>query len=150
MTRKQFVKLERAKDLLELIHSDICGPLNVKTYRGMEYLITFTDDYSRYGYIYLIKKQVRCTTKIYRIQGRGRNQLGRKIKLVRTDQGGAYMSDIFETFCKENRIIHQLTISYTPQQNGVAERRNRTLIDMVRSMLSNANLSSTFWGEALD
>ena len=61
------------------------------------------------------------------------NQLGRNIKMLRSDCGGEYMSDPFNDFLKENGIIHQLIMSYTPQQNGVVERRNRTLLDMVRS-----------------
>ena len=77
------------------------------------------------------------------------NQLGRNIKMLRLDCGGEYMSNPFSDFLKENGIIHQLTMSYTPQQNGIAKTRNRTLLDMVRSMLSHSSLGSTFWGEAI-
>ena len=77
------------------------------------------------------------------------NQLGRNIKILRSDCGGEYMSDPFSDFLKENGIIHQLTMSYTPQQNGVAERCNTTLLDMVRSMLNHSSLGSIFWGEAI-
>ena len=114
MTRKPFEKLERAKDLLELIHSDICGPLNVKTHRGMKYFITFTDDYSRYGYIYLLKNRSDALQKFIEFKAEVENQLGRKIKTLRTDRGGEYMAEIFESFCKENGIIHQLTSFYIP------------------------------------
>jgi transposase InsO family protein len=77
------------------------------------------------------------------------NQLDRKVKALRMDRGREYLSDEFKQMCEEKRILRQLTIPYTPQQNGVAERRNRTLLEMVRSMMVQANLSITFWGDAL-
>ena len=72
-----------------------------------------------------------------------------KIKTLRTDRGREYLSDQFKSFFDEKGIARQLTIPYTPQQNGVAERRNRTLLDMVRSMMAQANLPISFWGDAL-
>ena len=78
-----------------------------------------------------------------------KNQLNVKIKTLRTDRGREYLSDQFKSFCDEKGIAKQLTIPYTPQQNGVAERRNRTLLDMVRSMMAQANLPISFWGDVL-
>ena len=72
------------------------------------------------------------------------NQLNVKIKTLRTDRGSEYLFDQFKIFCDEKGIARQLTIPYTPQQNGVAERRNRTLLDMVRSMMARANLPISF------
>ena len=77
------------------------------------------------------------------------NQLDRKVKTLRTDRGGEYTSTAFDDICNEKGIEHQFTIPYTPQQNGVAERRNRTLFDMIRSMMSQAQLPISFWGDAL-
>ena len=77
------------------------------------------------------------------------NQLNKKIKILRTDHGGEYTSGILDDFCKENGIVHHYTLPYTPQQNGVAERRNRILMDMVRSMMAYSDLPLSFWGEAL-
>ena len=77
------------------------------------------------------------------------NRLSTKIKALKTDQGREYLSEQFKKFCDEKGIARQLTIPYTPQQNGVAERRNRTLFDMVRSMMAQANLPIFFWGDAL-
>jgi transposase InsO family protein len=77
------------------------------------------------------------------------NQLNKKIKVLRTDRGGEYTSGILDDFCKENGIVHHHTLPCTPQQNGVAERRNRTLMDMVRSMMAYSDLPLSFWGEAL-
>jgi transposase InsO family protein len=77
------------------------------------------------------------------------NKLSTKIKALRTDRGREYLSEQFKNFYDEKGIARQLTIPYTPQQNGVAERRNRTLFDMVRSMMAQANLPISFWGDAL-
>ena len=76
-------------------------------------------------------------------------QLERRIKTLRTDRGREYLSNLFKEFCEEKGIRMQLTIHGTQQQNGVAERRNRTLLDMVRSMMAHANLPISFWGDAL-
>ncbi|GJX43241.1 retrotransposon protein, putative, ty1-copia subclass [Tanacetum coccineum] len=103
MTRKSFPhRPERATDLLGIIHTDVCGPLRHVSRQGASYFITFTDDYSRYGYVYLLKHK------------------------------------------------HELTPPYTPQHNGVSERRNRTLLDMVRSMMNLTTLPLSFWDYALE
>ena len=78
------------------------------------------------------------------------NQLGRSIKLLRSDRGGEYLSQEFQDHLKECGIVSQLTPPATPQWNGVSERRNRTLLDMVRSMMSQADLPNSFWGHALE
>ena len=77
------------------------------------------------------------------------NQLNTKIKFLRTDRGREYLSNLFNAYCDEKGIARQLTIPYTPQQNGVAEIRNMTLLDMVRSMIMQAKLPISFWGDAL-
>ena len=99
----------------------------------MLYFVTFIDDFSWYGHIYLMHKKSEVFEKFQEYKKEVENQLGRNIKILRSDCGGEYMSDPFNDFLKENEIIHQLTMSYTPQQNGVVERHNRTLLDMVRS-----------------
>ena len=76
-------------------------------------------------------------------------QSGRKIKCLRTDNGGEYKNDLFQKICEENGIVRHFTVKNTPQQNGVAERMNRTLLEKVRCMLSNAGLGKEFWAEAI-
>ena len=78
------------------------------------------------------------------------NQLGKSIKVLRSDRGGEYLSQEFQDYLKESGFLSQWTPPYMPQLNGVSERRNRTLLDMVRSMMSHANLSKSFWGYALN
>ena len=78
------------------------------------------------------------------------NQLGKRIKIIQSDRGGEYLLGDFKDYLTENGIISQLTAPGTPQQNGVAERSSRTLLDMVRSMLSYLTLPISFWGYALN
>ncbi|RVW95242.1 Retrovirus-related Pol polyprotein from transposon TNT 1-94 [Vitis vinifera] len=148
----------RATELLECIHSDIWGPYSIPTINGHKYFISFIDDFSRYSYVYLIREKSEALDvfKIYKAEVE--NQLNRRIKSVRSDRGGEYYGrftesgqhlSAFALFLREHGIIANYTMPGTPEQNGVAERRNRTLIDMVRSMMSNSTLPEFLWGEAL-
>ena len=150
MTKRPFSgKGQRADEPLQLIHSDVCGPINVQARGGYEYFVTFIDDYSRYGYIYLMHRKSETFGKFKEFQAEAEKQLGKSIKSLRSDRGGEYVDDEFKVHLVEHGIISQLTAPGTPQQNGVAERRNRTLLDMVRSMLSYSTLPNSFWGYAL-
>ncbi|GJX51287.1 retrotransposon protein, putative, ty1-copia subclass [Tanacetum coccineum] len=151
MARKPYShQVERAKDLLGLIHTDVCGPFKIMSRQGASYFVTFTDDFSRYGYVYLLKHkhEVFETFKVF--QKEVENQLGKTIKSLRSDRGGEYMSQEFLDHLKEHGIIAHRTPPYTPQNNGVSERRNRTLLDMVRSMMSQTTLPKSFWDYALE
>ncbi|KAK8682776.1 hypothetical protein V6N13_055150 [Hibiscus sabdariffa] len=143
-------KGERASDLLGLIHSDACGPMNTQARGGFQYFITFTDDFSRYGYIYLMRHKSKALERFKEFKNEVQNQHGKSIKELRSDRGGEYLSQDFDELLKECGIVSQLTPPGTPQWNGVSERRNRTLLDMVRSMMSHSDLPISFWGHALD
>nr|GEV47134.1 hypothetical protein [Tanacetum cinerariifolium] len=151
MTKKPFLhKTEKVKDVLGLIRTDFCGPLRHVSKKGASYFITFTDDYSRYGYVYLLKHkhEVFETFKVFKSEVE--NQLEKAIKAIRFDRGGEYISQEFKDYLKACGIVQQLTPPYTPQHNGVSERRNRTLLNMVRSMMSLATLPLSFWDYALE
>ncbi|KAK8665989.1 hypothetical protein V6N13_006142 [Hibiscus sabdariffa] len=151
MTKAPFTgKGERASDLLGLIHSDVCGPMNTQARGGFQYFITFTDDFSRYGYIYLMRHKSDALEKFKEFKNEVQNQHGKSIKALRSDRGGEYLSQDFDELLKECGIVSQLTPSGTPQWNGVSERRNRALLDMVRSMMSHTDLPTSFWGYALE
>ena len=117
---------------------------------GFYYFITFTDDFSRYRYVYLLKNKSESFDKFKEYKAEVEKQIGGSIKTLRSDRGGEYLSQEFKSFLKECGIVSQLTPPGTPQWNGVYERRNRTLLDMVRSMMSLADLPISFWGYALD
>ncbi|GKA70429.1 retrotransposon protein, putative, ty1-copia subclass [Tanacetum coccineum] len=150
-TRKPYShQVERAKDLLGLIHTDVCGPFKIMSRQGASYFITFTDDFSRYGYVYLLKHkhEVFKTFKVF--QKEVENQLGKTIKSLCSDHEGEYTSQVFLDYLKDHGIIAHRTPPYTPQHNDVSERRNRTLLDMVRSMMSQTTLPKSFWDYAFE
>ncbi|KAD3336445.1 hypothetical protein E3N88_31964 [Mikania micrantha] len=147
----------RSMGLLELIHTDICGPFPAGI-GGRKSFISFIDDYSRYMYLYLIHEKFEYLETFKNFKAEVENQLDRKIKVVRSDRGGEYYErhtdvgqspGLFYEFCKSQGIVNQYTMPRTPQQNSVAKRRNRALMDMARSMLSNCNLPEFLWTEAL-
>ena len=130
MTRSPFNgRVERVDDLLGIIHTDVCGPMSVSTRNGCHYFVTYTDDLSRYGYIYLMKHKSETFDKFKEFQKEVENQLNKKIKHLRSDRGGEYLSFEFEMHLKECGIVPQRTPAGTPQNNGVSERCNRTLLD---------------------
>ena len=142
--------MERATDLLEIIHTDICDPMNVEARGGYRYFLTFTDDLRRYGYIYLMKHKSETFEKFKEFQSEVENHRNKKIKFLRSDCGGEYLSYEFGLHLKQSGIVLQLTPPGTPQRNGVSERRNHTLLDMARSMMSLIGLPLSFWGYALE
>src|SRR4051812_25730113 len=117
---------------------------------GYRYVLTFTDDLSRYGYIYFMKHKSETFEKFKEFQSEVKNQRNKKIKFLRSDRGGEYLSYEFGEHLKKCGILSQLTPPGTPQHNGVSERRNRTPLDMVRSMMSLTDLPLSFWGYALE
>nr|GEW78166.1 hypothetical protein [Tanacetum cinerariifolium] len=151
MTKKPFPhRTERATSLLEIIHTDVCGPLRHVSRQGASYFITFTNDYSHYGYVYLLKHkhEVLETFKVFKNEME--NQLGKTIKALRLDRRGEYIIQEFKDYLKACGIVKQLTPLYTSQHNRVFERRNRTLLDMVRSMMKLTTQSLSFWNYALE
>ena len=135
-TRLPFGKAKRACFPLELIYSDICCRMNVRERHGAQYFITFIDDFTRFGHVYLISHRYEAMDCFKSYSALFENQLNTKIKSLQTHRGREYLYDLFKTYYDEKGIARQLTISYTPQQNGVAERMTKTLLDMVRSMMA--------------
>ena len=149
MTRSPFVgQMKRANEVLEIIHSDVCGPFKEMARGGFYYFITFIDDLSRYGHLFLMKNKSESFEKFKEFKAQVENQTGKSIKTLRSDRGGEYLSTEFIEFLKEHGIVSQLTPPGTPQLNGVSERRNHTLVDMVRSMMSYTDLPISLWGFA--
>ena len=148
MARECFKPVERSTKPLELIHSDVCDMKVVQTKGGKKYFITFIDDCTRYYYVYLSRSKNEAIEAFIQYTNEFENQLNKKIKVLRSDRGREYESP-FGEFCLEYGIVHQTTASYSPQQNGVAERKNRTLKDMMNVMLISFGLPQNLWGEAI-
>ncbi|GMP43110.1 hypothetical protein CsSME_00012606 [Camellia sinensis var. sinensis] len=139
----------RATRPLELVHTDECGPSKPMSNGQNRYFLTFIDDYSQKTWVYFLKRKSEVFSIFKEFKAFVEKQSGYYIKTLRSDQGGEYTSNAFENYCKEHGIKHQTTLSYMPQLNGVAERKNRTILDMARSMLKGKGLPKQFWAEAV-
>ena len=139
----------RSDEPLGLVHSDVCGKLDTPSLSGGKYFLTFIDDKTRYVWVYVLKRKDQVFERFLEWKAFAEKSTGRKLKVLRTDNGGEYTSAQFKTYLKREGVRHEVTVPKTPQQNGVAERMNRTLIEGVRSMLAFARMPNKFWGEAL-
>ena len=125
----------RAAAILELIHSNVCGPMSTMSLSGHEYYVTFIDDYSKKTWIYFLKAKGELFSRFQEFKALVENQTGKKIKVLRSDNGGEYTSNEFQDFYTQGGIRRQLIVPYNPQQNGVAEKKNRAIIGATRAML---------------
>lgn len=140
---------KRAAQPLELLHSDICGPMPVCSWGGARYLMTITDDYSRKSWGYLLRNKSEVMSTFITFKAIVENQTGLRIKTLRSDGGGEYCGAKFEAYLRNEGIVHQVTVPHTPQQNGVSERLNRTIMERTRCMLMESGLRREYWGEAV-
>ncbi|CAI7886662.1 unnamed protein product [Closterium sp. NIES-53] len=140
----------RASTPLELVHTDVCGPMQTPDReKGSKCFITFLDDLSRLSWVTLVKNKDEVAKVFKRWIRYAEREAGAKVKILRFDQGGEYMGKDLESFLEDRGITHQLSVAYMPQQNGAAERLNRTLIDLARAMLAHAQMDHTWWGAAM-
>lgn len=121
--------------MLELVHTDVYGPLKVKSFGGALYFITFIDDYSRKLWVFALKTKDHVLEKFKEFLVLVERQLGKRLKYIHTDNGGEYYGP-FDVYFKQNSIGHEKTLPKTPQVNGLAKRMNNTLIEIFRCMLS--------------
>lgn len=138
----------RTTKRLEIVHSDVCGPMT-QTLGGEKYFITFIDDYTRYSRVYCIKQKSDVLDKFKLYKAEMENFTGDKIISLQSDNGLEYCNQNFDNFLKEHGITKRLTAPYTPHQNGVAERKNRTLLEKARSMMIESKAPQSLWGEAI-
>ncbi|CAL9012443.1 unnamed protein product [Prunus brigantina] len=143
-------KAWRASQPLELIHSDICGPMQTITLGGNRYFLTFIDDHTRMCWVFFLQHKSQAFNIFKRFKNMVELQSGYQIKKLRSDRGGEYTSLEFSKFCEEMGLERQLTIAYSPQQNGVAERKNRTVMEMARTMMHEKKIPFKFWAEAVN
>ncbi|GBP67396.1 Retrovirus-related Pol polyprotein from transposon TNT 1-94 [Eumeta japonica] len=134
--------------LLELVHSNICGPMETRSVGGANYFMTFIDDYSKKVFVYFLHKS-EALEKFKEFKNQLEKQLECNIKYLRSDNGLEYVNSSFSDFLKSNGIIHQTTSPYTPEQNGGLERMNRTLVQKAKCLLINAKLPKMYWAESI-
>ncbi|KAI5313816.1 hypothetical protein L3X38_042992 [Prunus dulcis] len=135
----------RASQPLELIHSDTCGPMQSITLGGNRYFLTFIDDHTRMCWVFFLQHKSQAFNIFKRFKNMVELQSGYQIKKLRSDRGGEYTSLEFSKFCEEMGLERQLTIAYSPQQNGVAERKNHTVMEMARTMMHEKKIPLKFW-----
>jgi transposase InsO family protein len=140
---------KRASRILEIVHSDVCGPFPVRAIGGYRYFVTFIDDFTSHTTTYLLKKKSEVFEKLKEFILVMEVTHGTRTAIIRTDSGGEYTSLEVDRYCKERGITHQRTVPHTPHQNGVAERMNRTLLELARTMLSSGKMALHFWGYAV-
>ena len=131
----------RASKVMDLMHGDLCGPITPATPAGNQYFLLIVDDYSRFMWIVLLKTKDQAFEALKKVKVAAEVEAEAKLKALRTDRGGELRSKRFNAYCEEHGIRRYLTVPYTPQQNGVVERRNRTVVAMARSMLQQQQQS---------
>jgi len=139
----------RAAEPLELIHGDLCGPITPATAAGNRYIFVLVDDHSRYMWTILLKNKGDAFDKFKIFKTMVEQEAKTSIKTLRTDRGDEFTSIEFQRFFEVSGIQRHLIAPYIPQQNGIVERRNRTLMEMTRSILKHMNIPNYLWGEAI-
>jgi transposase InsO family protein len=141
--------LTHSTEPLKLLHGDLCSPITPPTPSGNRYFLLLVDDYSRYMWIALLPSKDTAAAAIKRVQAAAELKTGKKLLSLCTDRGGEFLAGQFEEYCSALGIRREHTAPYSPQQNGVVERRNQTVVGTARCMLKAKQLPGMFWGEAV-
>jgi transposase InsO family protein len=136
--------------VLELLHTDLFGPTTYKSLGGNLYYPVIVDDYSRYTWTFFLHDKSEVATCFKKFAKRAQNEFEVKIKKIRSDNGKEFDNTNIEAYCDEIGIKHEVLSTYTPQQNGIVERKNQTLITLTRTMLDEYNTSEKLWAEAIN
>jgi hypothetical protein len=139
----------RAKERLELVHGDLCGPVTPVTPGGRRYFLLLVDDFSRFMWVMILGSKGEAADAIRRAQAAAETESGRKLRVLRTDNGGEFTAAEFTAYCADEGIQRHYSAPYSPQQNGVVERRNQTVVGMARALLKQRGMPAVFWGEAV-
>ncbi|GJZ84287.1 putative ribonuclease H-like domain-containing protein [Tanacetum coccineum] len=135
---------------LHLLHMDLFGPTFVKSLMKKMYCLVVTDDFSRFTWVFFLATKDETSGILKSFITRIENLVDHKVKVIRYDNGTEFKNKEMNQFCGMKGILRQYSVARTPQQNGVAERRNKTLIEAARTMLADSNLPTTFWAEAVN
>jgi transposase InsO family protein len=132
-----------------LIHSDVWGPSPVTTSSGHRWFVTFIDDCTRMTWLYLLKhkNEVFDVFKSFHIMVQ--TQFSTKIQTLRSNNGGEYVNQQFQTYFQTYGLLHETSCSQTPQQNGIAERKNQHILETTRALLIGAHMPRHYWGDAV-
>ena len=134
----------------ELNHSDVSGPMQETTPGGSRFYVIFKDDFSRWRTVYFMKNKSEVAEFFVRFTALLENETGRKVRTLRSDNGGEYCSKSFSNWLSQRGIRHETSAPHSPQQNGVSERANRTIMEAARSLIHHKSIPLFLWGEAVD
>jgi transposase InsO family protein len=135
---------------LELLHMDLIGSVTYLSIRGSKYDLVIVDNFSRFIWVFFLQDKIETQGTLKCFLRRAQNEFKLKVKKIRSDNGSEFKNLQVEEFLVEDGIKHEFFAPYTPQQNGVVGRKNRTLIDMVRTMLGEYKKPEQFWSEAVN
>ena len=145
--KKRFKSITTRKtELLKLVHSDLADFKNTVSKGGKKCYVTFVDDYSKYTKVYLLKSKDEAEEMFLKYKAEVKNQLDQKINRLRFDKGEEYDTNFLIAFYKKNGIIHETSALYTPQQNDIAELKNRTHKEIMNAMHVSSGLPDNIWG----
>jgi transposase InsO family protein len=134
----------------ELLHMDLFGPIAYISINESKYCLVIVDDYSRFTWVFFLQEKSQTQETLKRFLRRAQNEFGLRIKKITSDNGTEFKNSQIEEFLEEECIKHEFSSPYTPQQNGVVERKNRNLLDMARTMLDEYKTPNRFWAEAIN
>ncbi|GJV88017.1 retrovirus-related pol polyprotein from transposon TNT 1-94 [Tanacetum coccineum] len=138
-----------SKGRLNLLHMDLCGPMRVASINGKKYILVIVDDYSRYTWTLFLRSKDETPEVLKDFLTMIQRNLQAQVISVRTDRGTEFLNKTLHAYFKEEGIEHQTSTPRTPEQNGIVERRNRTLVEAARTMLLASKLPLSFWAEAV-
>jgi transposase InsO family protein len=144
---KNIMTIER---LLELLHMDLFGPIAYISIGGSKYCLIIVDDYSRFTWVFFLQEKYQTQETLKRFLRRPQNEFGLRIKKIRSDNGTEFKNSQIEGFLEQEGIKHEFSSPCTPQQNSVVERKNRTLLDMAKTMLDEYKTLDRFWAEVIN
>ncbi|WVZ80369.1 hypothetical protein U9M48_027845 [Paspalum notatum var. saurae] len=134
----------------ELLHMDTVRPSWVRSVGGKWYVLVIMDDFSRWSWVHFMESKDEAFEFVHDLVLRLRTESGHSMRALRSDNGSEFKNDHFKTFCHSQGLEHQFSSPYVPQQNGVVERKNRTLVEMARTMLDEHRTPRKFWAEAIN
>uniref|UniRef100_A0A2N9G0H4 Integrase catalytic domain-containing protein n=1 Tax=Fagus sylvatica TaxID=28930 RepID=A0A2N9G0H4_FAGSY len=143
------ISVPKSEFPLHVLHADLWGPAPIQSYNGFRYYLVIVDDYTKFCWVYLLKNKSDTFTTFQQFKVMAEKHYNSSIHFLRTDCGGEFTSTAFNSYCANSGIIHHLTCPHTPQQNGVAERKHRHLIQITLALLSQSGLSLSYWSYAI-
>jgi hypothetical protein len=144
------LRLEKSKECGKIIHADVCGPMQTESMGGSRYFLLIKDDYSHFRFVYFLKHKSEVAAKVKNAVMRMQQEGGHKVQIFRSDNGTEFVNADLKKFFDGKGIQHQRTVPYTPEQNGCAERENRTIVEAARTMLHSKKMNYKFWAEAVN